>query len=371
MSQSYPDYIAKEILGLYPLGHSTSEIRSVIKTKYGLLISPEGIRKKLLKHEIKIRGKKEAIILSHRKKEPIKEILTKYQKGKSIRELSRKLKICRRTIKKILKENNLKIKDSRSAMISMGYIQEKKKFNLGSREKAYLHGLVMGDLTPIKKSNYTLKLITHTTHPYFADLLYHTFKKYGPASYRVNKRKEYRFQAYMDLKSFSFFLDSKKDSIPKWIDKSNFFNFLAGFIDSDGSVMIKKAGKGFMYQIRFFGQCLGVLKKVKENLERLNYNLSIHKNHSKGEVRYYKGVKFRYNKDYYALETYKKKQTLELLKQLPLRHPEKLAKKELIFSIEGCNLRYWKEIENVVKELKDKIKKSVKIKRKINLKINL
>ena len=290
-----------------------------------------------------------------------KEVLELYSNNRPIREISRKLKLNRYTVKRILKKNNITIRESRASLIAMGYIKEKKKFILDNQEKAYLFGLVMGDLTPVRKSNYTLKLITHTTHTYFADLLYKTFKKYGIANYKINRRNEYRFHAHLDLESFSFLLGTKCEILPDWIGENNFFSFLAGFIDSDGSIFIRN--NNFEFVIRLFSQNSILLYEVKNRLEKLGYNLSIHKNHSKGEIRYHKGVLFRYNKDYYALETYKKDQTLNLLRKIPIRHPEKIAKRKLIYKISENRFNHWSEIVDEINELKLLIKQSTLVRK--------
>lgn len=85
----------------------------------------------------------------------------------------------------------------------------------------------------------------------------------------------------------------------------------------------------------------------------------MHKNHKIGDKSYNNGVLFKYNQDYYALETFKKSQTLDLLNKIPIRHPEKIAKRELIFSIEKSGFIYWNDVETQVKELKSKIKQAV------------
>ena len=281
------------------------------------------------------------------------------EKNIPLRKLALRFNISRYAIRKILCQHHIPIRNSRSALIAMGHIKEKVRFSLPSQEKAYLFGLVMGDLTPIKKSSYTLRLITHTTHTYFRDLLWNTFKKYGPVSANINKKGEYRFVAYLDYLSFLFLLETKTGKIPSWLSKKYFYSFLAGFIDSDGSVLIRKSGRYFQYVIRFFSENLDLLLNVKNSLESLNYHLSIHKNHSKGEVHYHRGIKFQYNHDYYTLEVYRRQETLNLLKIIPLRHPEKIMKKNLIFSVEKRGLYYWDEVKTDINELRSKIQSTV------------
>ncbi len=287
------------------------------------------------------------------------EILTLYNQGRPIRELARQFHLQRPIIRNILKKHGLPLYDSRTALIRMGHIKEKQKVILQSEEKAYLYGLVGGDLTPVKKSGYTLKLITNTTHPHFAKLLLTTFYKYGTTNYKLNKDNAFRFQTHLDLESFSFLLESKT-KISKEMNDKDLFYFLAGFIDSDGGFVIKKVREHVQYGIRFFGENLSILLEVKQRLERQNYKPILCKTHSKGEVHFYKNKKFRYNEDYYTLELSRKREVFELLERLPIRHPEKIAKRKLIQSIETRNIKHWKDVENEIITLRKTIQESVK-----------
>lgn len=84
-----------------------------------------------------------------------------------------------------------------------------------------------------------------------------------------------------------------------------------------------------------------------------------YKNHKIGDKSYNNGVLFKYNKDYYVLETFKKAQTLNLLGKIPIRHLEKIAKRELIFNIGKTGFVHWSDVEKHVKELKSKIRQTV------------
>ncbi|MBI1972423.1 LAGLIDADG family homing endonuclease [Candidatus Woesearchaeota archaeon] len=291
------------------------------------------------------------------------KIIHLYKQGRPLRELARNFLVDRTKIRKLLHKKGIAIKPSRDALLAMGHIQEKERFNLDIYEKAYLYGLVGGDLTPVRKSNYTLKLITHSTHMTFIDLLYRTFSKYGPASYKETKNNDTRFQSHIDLESFSFLLGSKASSLPDWINQENFYEFLAGYIDADGSVMIKKIYGNFQFIIRLCGENFPLLLQIKTMLQSKNYSVSIHKNHSKGDNSYQYGKLFQYNKDYYVIDVYRKEESLDLLQKLPLRHPEKIAKKELIFSIAQRGLVKWKDVENEVIQLRERIQRSVQLKK--------
>ena len=342
---------------IYQHGNSINETTHLINKKYNLNVCPAAIGKRLRGMNFKLRSSKEGVTLSHRKHINILKLLEDYDNKTPIRKLSRNLKIGRRTIQKILRENRVSIRNSRDSLIAINHIKEKKKFILIPSEKAYIYGLVMGDLTIVRKSNYTLKLITHSTHKYFIDLLYKTFESYGTTSYKETRHDSYRFTTYIDLESFSFLLNSKTELIPDWINNENFFDFLAGFIDSDGSVMLKRMGTNIFYNLRFFGQNFVLLKQIKEKLKKLGYESSISLSHKKGYFHYRNGILFRYNKDYYTLET-RKKHTMELLKKIPIRHPEKIMKRELIFKIYEQNINKWSEIEEEVNKVRALIKQS-------------
>lgn len=110
-----------------------------------------------------------------------------------------------------------------------------------------------------------------------------------------------------------------------------------------------------------------MMNEIKIRLESLGYRTSIHKNHSKGEIRYNKGIKLVYNKDYYALEVYRKLQTLELINILPIRHPEKIAKRELMFRIYKKNIVHWDKVKIDVMRIRELIEESVQLKKELDL----
>ncbi len=360
------DPYIKEIGGLYISGKSTKEIREIIKNKYFIILSLEIYRRKIKKLNI-MRSNSEAIKISNRKHLPIKEIINLYtNKGLSLRKIAKLFISNKKTVQKILQENGIYVRNSRESQISVGYIKEKSKFNLAPQEKAYIFGLVSGDLTPVKKSNYTLKLITHTTHPGFVQLLQTTFGKYGVFSSKINKNKEFRCSVYLDLESFSFLFDYKCDKIPEWVWHKNLFHYFAGYIDSDGCITIKRSEKYFQFVIKFCGENLNLLKEIKKRLENLGYSPSIHRNHKKGDFSYNQGKKITYNKDYYVIEVGSKQQVLQLLNAIPIRHPEKIAKKNLIFDINRRGLIYWQDIKEDVLKLRQQIKEEVQSRLKVN-----
>jgi len=293
------EIITKEIIEkaykIYRSGNSIKATTKLINEKYNIGVYPAAICKRLNNSGFTLRSSKEGTILEKRKHIDISKLLENYRDNRPIREISRNLGVGRRTIQKILRENLVPIRNSRESLLAMHHIKEKQKVLLSNTEKAYLYGLVKGDLTPVRKSDYTLKVITHSTHKYFIDLLYDTFKNYGITTYKETKHNSLRFHSHIDLESFSFLLECKNECLPKWIDAENFFDFLAGFLDSDGSVMLKRSGKSIFYNLRFFGQDLELLNQIKARLKSLGFDSSIHLSHKKGDTHFRNEVMFRYN----------------------------------------------------------------------------
>ena len=277
----------------------------------------------------------------------------------SIRSIGRMLKIDRRRVSKALRTRRIEIKKKDDAMRIANTKHIKTVFKGNEQEKAYITGLVIGDIYPIKKSRYTLRLTTATTHNHFINLLREVFSKYGPVHiYPAKQNDNYRWNISidLDLESFSFLL--KRDSI-KLPERDLLYSFLAGLIDSDGSIQIRKTGKNFQFIVRVFSQNRGLLKDLQEILSKMDFKNSLYINSKKGKVKKSKNLTIISNKDDYVLELYSKEDVINLLKVLPIKHPEKILWKEMILEIHNKNLKKHEEIKNILCDLRDKIGKSV------------
>jgi uncharacterized ubiquitin-like protein YukD len=326
--------ILNEATHLYTSDKNFKEIASILGKKFGITISQEGIRKRFVKLKIPRRTNSEAVKLARRKHLPTNQILDLYQNKKlSLRKLAKRFNSSKETLHKIIKENNLEVRENEVAtrLSNLRYI--KPKINLDSNEKAYLIGLVKGDLTAYAKSKYTLRLITNSTNKEFINLLKNLLKNYGHVHiYQTKVPRQKCILADFDMNYFGFLLWAKKPySLISSSKNSEFLSFLAGLIDAEGSIMFKKSNK--QYVIRIYNEDIILLKKVKARLENLNYTPYIYKNGNKGETRFYLGKIIVYNKDYYALQLSKKDEILRLLKNLKLRHPDKIKKQNFLFQI--------------------------------------
>lgn len=290
------------------------------------------------------------------------EIIKKYINNlHSIRKIARDLNIDRQTIRKILTRSKINIRNHQTSIKLTNQKHIKIPFNNNSNEKAYLIGLVKGDLTPIKKSKYTLRLSVSSGHKSFINYLKEIFIKYGPVHvYPAKNKNTYQWQlcADLDLKSFYFLLNARKSSLPKF-NKDEFFNFLAGLIDTDGSVYLRKTGKYVQYMLRIFSQDLKILKQINNYLHKHGFNSVLYRNSKKGETRNHFNFKITYNRDYYILELSIREEVYSLLKLLPLKHPEKIERKNIILDLLERKVSYHKDTSKMLK-LRNKIKEEVR-----------
>lgn len=98
---------------------------------------------------------------------------------------------------------------------------------------------------------------------------------------------------------------------------------MAGFIDSDGSVILRKAGIYFQPVIRVVGQNAELLYKLQEKLKEKRFSVSLRKIPKGG------GKTWSYSKDYFTLEVYKRKDVFALLKTSIFETPRKNYKEEI------------------------------------------
>lgn len=219
-------------------------------------------------------------------------------------------------------------------------------------------GLIKGDMTTNQKSKFTLRLTTSSSRKALLELFKNTFGKYGPLYVYTTKGNlsEYNWNmtADLDQTSFSFLLKPDFD----FKEKNLAFGFLAGLIDSDGSIFIRKAGKYFQYIIRIYNENISLLKSIKGFLDNEGFNPNIQLFSRKGDTRKINGMTIKYNNNYYSVELSQKKDVIKLLSLIPLKHPEKLLWKYKIKYVEEKKLTFWYEINKEVEDLRNCIEKN-------------
>ena len=228
-----------------------------------------------------------------------------------------------------------------------------KKYNfLGDlKEKAYILGLVAGDLYVQKHCRQILVELT-TTHPAMTDLFYSIFGKYGtPKKYLKHNKKTRRDEwgIYVLLNnSFEFMLIKDFE-----INHEYFYDFLAGFFDCEGCLHIYNNHDYVGLSLLIYNSNKKLLEIIKGRLEKDGFHPKLSKFFSKGERttnNYYRGA------DLWVVRLHTNKEVLSLMNLIPIKHKEKLDKLKIAVSI---NNKRWKDISEEVNSLKINIKNGV------------
>ncbi len=350
---------------LYASGKNFKEVAQALSEKFGIAISPEGIRKRFVRLNLPRRKNSEALVLAKRKHLPIDTIIKLYINKKiSLSKLAKQFKSSKNTLHKIICENNIKIRDNDAAIRLANLKYKRNNFNEILEEKAYLLGLVEGDITTFRKSKHTIRAITNTTHSDFLQMFAASFRNYGKI--RIYPCKNKTFENYMwcvsvDIdNSFDFLLpENRKNLIPQIInsDPRIFFAFLAGYFDAEGTLYVKKVRENLQYCLKFGTENIDLLTRIKLRLAKFNFKPLVYKNFSKNFSRFANKTKITYNKDYFALEIFRKADIISLLKSLQLKHPEKIAKKKLVLTMINKKFTKWHQAEPAINQLNAEIKK--------------
>lgn len=283
-----------------------------------------------------------------------KETLQKlyWEKNLTTNQIAKKFGIKHgRTILKKLKKYGIASKTVSQALTK----KFKCEFSGNLEQKAYFLGLRAGDFYA-KQQHKSVRIQTTTTHSAQIELLKRAFENYGEIRTYLskNKARSDEWFIYVDLNPSFDFLLSKPEKIPKWVLENDdyFQNFLAAYMDCEGSWRVQKSHKNsirFIFSIQTGDKF--ILEKLKERLQLMGYNPLLYSGGEKGTKTSY-GT---YNYDMYKLIIYRKKDTISIIKKLlPLsKHSEKIRKMEFILKNKDKN---WGQINSEWDELKEEIK---------------
>lgn len=158
--------------------------------------------------------------------------------------------------------------------------------------------------------------------------------------------------------SFDFLLMPK--GVPRWVlrDDELFLYFLAGYTDGEGILSISKNTKrdvAFLFCIA--SEDLVILAPVCSKLKTMGFHPTLRILRKSGEINVFSGRISRYRKDHWVLRMKRKAEVIKLLQMLPIRHSEKIRKRQLMFELK--DKIHIKDIENFVLELRSEIKAEV------------
>ncbi|HUS50138.1 MAG TPA: LAGLIDADG family homing endonuclease [Candidatus Paceibacterota bacterium] len=241
-----------------------------------------------------------------------------------------------------------------------------KKFDMGIRgpktynknpfsgdilERNYLMGLSIGDFN-VKKHHAQILVRTSTTHPAMINLFKQLFEKYSFVG-QVKLKSTPSWYIYTILSnSFNFLLN--KDISIKTFNEEEFYAFLSGYVDAEGCLCITNNKETFRYHFSLASEDINILKGIKKYLSKLKYKVFFRISAKKGNLTTNGKI---YNKDYWELRLYSKKEVLNLIEKLQLQHYEKIRWKELMFELN--NYRKWVDVKERVFRLRKDIDNEV------------
>lgn len=236
----------------------------------------------------------------------------------------------------------------------------RRRFSGSEKEKCYLQGFAEGDLDVRKPSTNAVMVSSTTTHPSFAQCFRKLFQQYGPVYHYpiFDEIVGYRWKVAARLdNSFSFLLPSSRRSYPTFAGGPDlFYSWLAGIVDTDGSVHVVPSGKYVKLLLVVSNQDPHLLAHIKNELLLAGGHPTGPYLRAAGGYST-KSLNIRYNDNMWSLYLQRSGEVKRNLKMLPLRHKEKILRKELALGVSPG--AHWTDVETKVRALQNYISRSV------------
>ncbi|MBI5061616.1 MAG: hypothetical protein HZB67_04870, partial [Candidatus Aenigmarchaeota archaeon] len=260
-----------------------------------------------------------------------------WKNGMSTRALAVMFSTHQRAIIKLMQQYNIPRRDRIDAVIKGCRKYIKPPFSGNKNEKAYMLGLALADFRR-RKHGYQIDISLGTTHPCFASLFKDLFETYAPIHekpYYNKYTRQYGWRLDTALHpTFGFLLEHKE--VPVWVmeEKETFLHFLAGYTDGEGILSISKnSKKGVSFIFAISSGDKDILLSILKGLENLGFNPTLRILRHAGEANAFYGKTLHYKNDHYMLRLKRKDEVMRLLTLLPIKHPEKIRKRELMFKL--------------------------------------
>jgi hypothetical protein len=236
-----------------------------------------------------------------------------------------------------------------------------KPFDGTDEDKAYLLGLRHGDLSVSRPWEGVVRVSTSTTHPAMAQLFRSLFEPYGhvyqiPRYKKDTKTYEWNVDVILD-DTFSFLLKGFEE-VKDWIRESEtrVIAYLSGFLDAEGSILVTRNVRGgIVIFVDYFNEYRPILEWIADRAHGMGLGTSIRLNKPIGKGT--TGFLLNHNSEYWQMSIYSAKGIQGLIRKLRVRHPEKIARREIALSV--TERMSYQDIANVVISLRAKIKADV------------
>jgi len=305
-----------------------------IATAYGLKYKNAKVAESTVLYQLKKNGIRRRDRADHVRKVTeaiVDEWVGRYRAGESLKQIAGE-GFSPVTIFLHLRKRGLQLRDKVEAQIQAVTKYERKPFEADELERAYLIGLRYGDLHVVRHGR-AIRVRVSTTHLAMAELFEAVFSPYGHV-FRYPRRAKlvpYEWTLECDLSdSFESLLEKPSISVVEsWNDKL-FMAFLAGLFDAEGSILMHKKGNRHSPEISISNSDVGLIEFLFRRLRQMGF--SAHANWNRQKV---DRMGIRGESTTGRVTIWKFNEVQEFLREIRLRHPEKVAKavlaRELVF----------------------------------------
>lgn len=261
--------------------------------------------------------------------ELVDEWVARYQKGESLKQIAGE-SFSPVTVFNHLRKRGLQLRDKVEAQIEAVTKFEKRQFSGDRHDKAYIVGLAIGDLATTTHGR-AVRVRLGTTHPAMTSLFRSLFERYGPIYEYPHQARLTGFEWSLDCdlgKSFAFLLNVKESARIVLEDRNLFLDFLAGFFDAEGSIYYHDKGLRESFELSITNTNLPLLRDIGLRLERLGAVHVLQEQRLDREKLNARGIA-NPGEFVWRIIIWRHSDVNYLLRLLPLRHPEKMAKKNI------------------------------------------
>jgi len=343
----------EDLLRLY-VGKKLSAAK--IAASYGLKHPNPKSSETLVLYHLKKFGIKRRDCADHVRKvteETAKEWVARYESGESLKQIAG-LRTSPVTVWNHLKKRGLVLRDKVDAQIKAVTKYERLPFGGDKLEKAYMIGLRCGDLHVVRHGR-AVRVRVSTTHPAMAQLFEDLFSAYGHISKyaRTAKLTGYEWSLECDLHiSFEFLLVKPKMGVLEVFTDEEFVAFLAGVFDAEGSVYLHKKLMRHNPEMCISNSEAELVDFLSGRLRSQGYHASIRWIEQEPDRRGVVG-----HSRMGRVEIVRFLEVQRLLRALPIRHSEKMAKRDLALALEYRSSRdhateivaRWKALSSLIR----------------------
>ncbi|TLY01212.1 MAG: hypothetical protein E6K95_07135 [Thaumarchaeota archaeon] len=254
----------------------------------------------------------------------------RYAQGESLKQVSGG-EVSPVTVFLHLRKRGVQLRDKIEALIETNTKHRKTPFSGDLLNSAYLAGFVIGDCQVLRHGR-AIRVRTGTTHPAMAELFEEVFGPFGFV-HRYPKKsrlREFEWNLEVDLdRTFQFLERDPLEALRECCaSEDGFWSFLAGFFDAEGSIQLhrKRGGIGFELQLTNTNQ---------EILECIKEQLTAHRLFSSLRQQTQDPARLGGNDVAIILRllVWRYADVRLLLERLPLRHGERIAKREIALKL--------------------------------------